>query len=261
MNERRYKMSFDPVMLALMKKQLPCYDNRKTEPLTIEWDGEIGGRETTSFMFEPFVKLSEATPTYEEIVQATIRFSIVCDVEFAFLDAREEGMPFAAYCNAEGMPLCLFIFDNFEMEGMVFSKGIYSLCKETDFGKLYVEYLHLPSVTTGELKTIDPKFLPVGGGLPVVEITSAPYPIAERLASDDSLYIPVSAEENEQLTKAASQGLPVIIKFFGDMGEGQIVPLCYVFNNMMNFILEARCFFTGLDIAFINDGNGWNMGR
>lgn len=160
-------MSLDVITLAkingLKKGGGVGYVETKTKPLTIEWDGVIGERETVDTGIFLYVKLSEATPTYEEISKGTIRTcEVYKDWKLYLQDLRGQGLP-CVICGDTNNPFLIFAQDVFEFNGIKIEKGIYSVCSEFAYGLLYFEYIHLPSYTTGELKTIDPKFLPSGG--------------------------------------------------------------------------------------------------
>lgn len=148
-------MSFDPTTLGLMKKQLPCYDTRKTAPLSIEWDGEIGGREAFGEGNEMLVKVSSSTPSFEELqagdflVSGTDEYQKITSENSEYYE--EDGLAFLA------SNFIYVVYDDNNYLGL--SKGIWFGKFIVGDGSIYISHMRVPSVTTGELKTIDPKYL------------------------------------------------------------------------------------------------------
>lgn len=149
-------MSFDPISLALMKKQLPCYDTRKTAPLTIEWDGiEKEGQETFEIpnLIPKCAKLSDAVPTIEEVRAGSL-----------VVEGGEEAGTYPNADNIEeatfGFSCNIFIFvpQTCSVGEYVFPAGVWGAVGDFSEAGFTKVTLQLPSVTTGELKTIDPKY-------------------------------------------------------------------------------------------------------
>lgn len=132
------------------------YDTRKTAPLSIEWDGEIGGREAFGEGNEMMVKVSSSTPSFEELQAGDFLASgtdeyqklITEDTEYH----EEEGL--AAIASG----FIYVVYDDNNYLGL--SKGVWFGKFIIGDGSIYISRMRVPSVTTGELKTIDPKFLP-----------------------------------------------------------------------------------------------------
>ena len=153
-------MSFDPVTLALMKKQLPCYDSRKD--LEITWDGVVGDRET--FDDGTLVKVSDEILSKEMLEKGTIYIgngtgAYEISQCSGFVVESEDIPVFSVSPSSADWIVC--IYEDFDLAGAHYTKGVYF--KTMGEGVAWVEKLLIPNAT-GELKTIDPKFLPSGGG-------------------------------------------------------------------------------------------------
>ena len=235
----------DVLAVAMAKKYTDSQRLGYEETKELVWDGDTTGK---VILEEIYVRVSEEPIDLTKIVSF-----ILSGIQIDASNSECNVVSMDEYTTTLSLgeaPMIVSITEDHYVEdvGSTYYKGTYFLQGVT-------------AVEMHELKTIDPKYLPVGGGLPFVEITSAAYPIAERKASEDTVAVPVSAVESEKLTNAASQGLPVIIKFTGDMGEEGQVPLCYVFNNMSAFFLETRSPYNELNLSFAcHDGVNWYMG-
>ena len=150
-------------------KNKPFYDTRKTEPLTIEWDGETEGKTSVSFFGATYMKVAETTPTLDEITQGsfTIKNLIEDPIKMQHVLDFSAQLPAVGVFSNEDVnttPVIFVALEDCEYDGVKIEKGIYSIRGVSDGVSAYVNWLYFPSVTTGELKTIDPKFLPSGGG-------------------------------------------------------------------------------------------------
>ena len=113
------------------------------------------------------VCVSDATPTKEELEAGTVVFSFIVDGKVVNeIEAPTTVTEYPATPEGEGV-----VYD--------VNEGLFMVCPEDNpmtHKGIWVAYgtpesihadrmtFYFPSVTTGELKTIDPKFLPSGGG-------------------------------------------------------------------------------------------------
>jgi len=153
-------------------KNKPFYDARQTTSLTLEWDGIIGDRETTTMLNDTYVKLSEMTPTLEEIKKGNFHLYLSTNgateypMTYALDGTSTMGVALdAIYLDNEyKTPYLVVAREHIEIEGLSFSPGIYVAYGETTIDeqeiKMFISRVHFPEVFTGELKTLDPKFLP-----------------------------------------------------------------------------------------------------
>ena len=160
-------------------KNKPFYDTRKTAPLTIEWDGNTEGKESfhgTIFGDNIFYKISENVPSYEEFLQgegtvylsATGEEGLTQETSFSLTetqkltDSNGNTMWYTVVLDGVGLIVTPNSFVSAELEIM---RGIWAvrIHESYDDGvtvNCFIKSLHFPAVTAGELKTIDPKYLP-----------------------------------------------------------------------------------------------------
>ena len=153
-------------------KNKPFYDTRETAPLSIEWDGEIDGREIYVRENGWFtdVKVSNLTPSVEEMLAGDC-FVVNAGEEYQEMASEEPIIEEdGAIVGFMGQYIQVVYDDN---NSLGLSKGIWFGKWATGFGNVYTSHLRLPTYTTGELKTIDPKYLPNGGGSGMPLIISA----------------------------------------------------------------------------------------
>ena len=150
-----------------ISKRPTAYDTRKTEPLTIEWDGVIGEREW--FVMDEdidratlAVKVSDATPSYQEIMAGTILTNTKTEEipveQFQTMAFGSSTVAFGE--NDEGF-FCVVDPADLAEEEERFTHGLWLTIQDDRVeNKTFVTRLFLPSVATGERKTLDPKYLP-----------------------------------------------------------------------------------------------------
>ena len=170
--------------IAYTDERASCYDTRKTAPLTIEWDGAVDNRESIEIQADiELCKLSEIVPTFEEIQQGSGIFcyaetdveTVFADSPFTFAENIEEfqdnngNIGWKIYSYDETVLLLIpndmmLPADILYNEETPITKGIWSSCMFIHDADIIKEYftrrVYFPSVATGELKTLDPKYLP-----------------------------------------------------------------------------------------------------
>lgn len=164
------------------------YDTRKTEPLTLEWDGNTEGKESFYLATNQstYYKISENVPSYDEVLQgegtfyanATGEEGITQEIPFSLVETTTEitdsnGNNVWMVEAVDGVALIIvpnsFVLGEVEATRGIWAFHAHEAYEDGTVVDLFIKNLFFPSVTTGELKTIDPKFLP-SGGLPFVEI-------------------------------------------------------------------------------------------
>lgn len=140
----------------------PFYDRSKSEPLNITWDGDLTGRENFPAGAEDsyMVKVSDVVLSMEQLVGSTISYlsetgnKTLEITEDLIFDVTSQGMPmYSVDAN-----LVIIVLEDIYQEGMSITKGVWF--STFGNGAAYTKSLSNPNVTitTGELKKIDPKF-------------------------------------------------------------------------------------------------------
>jgi uncharacterized protein YjdB len=136
-------------------KNKPFYDNRKIAPLAIKID-ELTELESANLDENPIWKCSNHAPTKEEFIGATV--TILTDgmttetILTQEMLIEEDGLPLFGVWVDE-IPICLVALQDTSLCEVPLSTGIWILNPD-------IQSFYLPSVTTGELKTINEKFIP-----------------------------------------------------------------------------------------------------
>lgn len=139
------------------------YDSRET--VSIDYDGVLEGKEYVNGSPDPenpmyLVKVSGVAPTLEEVIGGT--YSVfesgeILDIEITedLIEQNDE----ASYGIDGGIVVCL---EDTNLEGMSLTKGVWFLHFMVDGFFCNLSYIK----KGGELKKIDPKYLPdgIGGG-------------------------------------------------------------------------------------------------
>lgn len=137
----------------------PFYDKSKSEPLNITFDGDLTGKEIMSTGEESImIKVSDSILNFDQLLGSTVTF--VMGGEESTMVLSEE---YIVDASANGMPVYIlneFIFcayDDISSQGMNLTSGVWFGYVE---GELLIKSLSNPNVTitTGELKKLDPKF-------------------------------------------------------------------------------------------------------
>lgn len=151
----------------------PFYDRSVSEPLNITFDGDMSNYESAMLQEGMYmVKVSDTVLSLDQIIGSTmvatdgtnevslvLSSDTVMDLSVsgsdipAFLvqyDDPDSGAPFMAY----------FMQRDFSEEGITLTSGVWVLYGETDGGSAWVKSISNPNVTvtTGELKKLNPKF-------------------------------------------------------------------------------------------------------
>lgn len=191
------------------------------------------------------VKVSGLTPSFEELKGGTI---------VASAGSETTTIVIAEVMDLNGaILLCDGIFvvyqDGFVWEdagGVVFpEKGIYMANQEGFAWEL----------SYGSIHPIDPKYLPegIGGGLPVVELSTSIYGSEEEA-------VELTEAESVALTEAASSGMPVIVKVA--VTELEMPYVTIVTQNLSGALLAGHLpsmfSFMGFDLILIMlNETGW----
>lgn len=154
----------------------------------------------------------------------------------------------AAVGGTGSYALAVSIPADFEVEGVSFFKGLYimdSLSTGDDGnGLTSTGGVCVTLIETGEVKPIDPKYLPV------VKLS----------ATATAEGTPLSAEESAKLDEVAATGVPVAVSLVFDMG-GDMTPVTAMFANMGGMMLVVTIA-TGMTIQIAKDMDSgvWMLG-
>ena len=167
-------MSFDPITLAMAKKSL-CYDTRTTKEVNFSFGGNLEGY--TFYYITPIsclVKVSGLVPTIEEVSKGTVTVKLASNGQVVTQPIGEVvETSDGAYTFLQDQFVVLTEPKEFDTETEIgappkyetLDAGIYMVFMPEQPSAFTSVALHIPSVATGELKTIDPKYLPSGGGV------------------------------------------------------------------------------------------------
>lgn len=155
---------------------LPCYDTRTLEPIVMEFDGVIEGKEYMAFS-EPYYFVKVSDEVYKEDIDSIKQNGIINfktpDGDIAFnlgkstceLEQIDDYDMYIMFLS-EGLPGLLVILEDINLdEGVSFEKGVWvfafaygedSLSQESP---MYLSSLSFDRITSGELKKIDKKFI------------------------------------------------------------------------------------------------------
>lgn len=154
-------------------KNKPFYDTRKIEELTLRVDLTTFTKEDV--IATNVIKISDVVPTADELAQVTTRIYMEGELIVEY-EPKGEVTKEGPFYGANGL---LLIQEETQFVTSILTPGLYIPMQEEDFEQIkgmeagYCIYeFYFPSITTGELKTIDPKFLPSGGGgIPIIDIS------------------------------------------------------------------------------------------
>jgi len=137
-------------------KNKPFYDTR--QDLVITWDGVVEDKET--FNNGTLVKVSDEILSKETLEKGTIYIGNgTGEYEISqcngFVVELEDMPVFSVSPSSGDWVVC--IYEDFDLAGTHYTKGVYF--KTMGEGVAWVEKLLIPN-TTGELKTLDEKYLP-----------------------------------------------------------------------------------------------------
>ena len=152
-------------------KNKPFYDTRKQVPSIIKWEGNIEDKSTiTSGDNITFVKISNVTPTLDEIIQGSYTLTNFPGDSFPmtnYVDMMSKAPEIGMACinvyhpesDQSSAAMVMFMLEDFDMDGSMIEKGVYVQYQMGMEEDLYVSSITIP-VTTGELKTLELKYLP-----------------------------------------------------------------------------------------------------
>jgi hypothetical protein len=162
-------------------KNKPFYDNRKSEPLTIEWDGNTKNKESFYLATNQstYYKISENVPSYDEVLQGEGTFYVNAtgeegstqEIPFSLVETTTEitdsnGNNVWMVEVVDGVALIIvpnsFVLGEVEATRGIWAFHAHEAYEDGTVVDLFIKNLFFPSITTGELKTIDPKYLPSG---------------------------------------------------------------------------------------------------
>lgn len=139
------------------------YDTRKKHEVRITFGGNLEGMECVSIPGMSglyYVKVSEFTPTAEELVGGKVVLRIGDEIshdEIREVEAPEPGVRMYAY--GSGIVGAMFLDDAFTQAGITLTAGTWFSFVDQNGTLAHIAELSY-TVTTGELKKLDAKYLP-----------------------------------------------------------------------------------------------------
>lgn len=243
----------------------PFYDTRVEGTVEVTFDGDVSKVLHKIIMDEgSLVFLSPDTPEPSAFYNHTIR-AYADGVELegmvyegAAMDMRGEGSAIAIISAQQnglfGNQIAMF-FVVYEagasFDAVTFNfAGIWAQFVENTMYPTYVSY---EGILNGELKTLDPKYLPEsgsnGGGLPVVKIAT--------VIEIGSGIIPLADADNAALNEVYNTGMPAVIICHINTGEDMTIASVYALGiGPSGTALSTN--FAGMVITFTLSDGAWS---